>query len=108
MSAQVRIRDARPDDVGRIFGWIVELAEYERAPEQVRGTPDLLEEALFGADPTAEAVIAETREDDADWDVNVHNSFALVARHMRSSNVLRRGDMTEHERITAPYGALQV
>ena len=47
-------------------------------------------------------------EDDADWDVNVHDSFALLARHMRSSNVLRGGDMTEHERITAPYGALRV
>jgi GNAT superfamily N-acetyltransferase len=68
LCAQVRIRDARPDDLGLIFGWIVELAEYERAPEQVRGTPDLLEEALFGPDPTAEAVIAETREGDADWE----------------------------------------
>jgi GNAT superfamily N-acetyltransferase len=73
LSAQVRIRDARPDDVGLIFGWIVELAEYERAPEQVRGTPELLEQALFGPEPTAEAVIAETRaaegesEGDRDW-----------------------------------------
>jgi GNAT superfamily N-acetyltransferase len=67
LSAQVRIRDARPHDVQLIFGWIVELAEYERAPEQVRGSPELLEDALFGADPTAEAVIAETREGDADW-----------------------------------------
>ncbi len=68
MSTQVRIRDAGPDDVQLIFGWIVELAEYERAPEQVKGTPELLQRALFGAEPTAEAVIAETREDDADWE----------------------------------------
>jgi GNAT superfamily N-acetyltransferase len=68
VSAQVRIRDARPDDVRLIFGWIVELAEYERAPEQVRGTPELLEDALFGAEPSAEAVIAETRDGDADWE----------------------------------------
>ena len=63
MSVQVRIRDARREDVALIFGWIVELAEYERAPEQVTGTPALLDEALFGAAPTAEAVIAETGED---------------------------------------------
>jgi GNAT superfamily N-acetyltransferase len=63
LSVQVRIRDAQRDDVALIFGWIVELAEYERAPDQVTGTPALLEEALFGARPTAEAVIAETRED---------------------------------------------
>jgi GNAT superfamily N-acetyltransferase len=67
LSAQVRIRAARPDDVRLIFGWIVELAEYERAPEQVRGTPELLKDALFGAEPSAEAVIAETRDDDAGW-----------------------------------------
>jgi GNAT superfamily N-acetyltransferase len=68
LSAQVRIRDARPDDVRLIFGWIVELAEYERAPEQVRGTPELLEHALFGAEPSAEAVIAETRDGDGGWE----------------------------------------
>lgn len=68
MSALLRIRDARPDDAQLIFGWIVELAEYERAPEQVRGTPELLREALFGAEPTAEAVIAETRDGDVGWE----------------------------------------
>ncbi len=67
MAAEVRIRDARRDDVALIFGWIVELAEYERAREQVTGTPALLEEALFGTAPTAEAVIAETRENASAW-----------------------------------------
>jgi GNAT superfamily N-acetyltransferase len=51
-----------------IYAFIVELAEYERAPEQVTGTPELLRAALFGAPgsagsavsaPSAEAVIAE-------------------------------------------------
>jgi GNAT superfamily N-acetyltransferase len=60
LSVEVRIRDARRDDVALIFGWVVELAEYERAPEQVTGTPELLEEALFGPAPCAEALIAET------------------------------------------------
>jgi GNAT superfamily N-acetyltransferase len=62
LSVEVSIRDARRDDVGLIFGWIVELAEYERARDMVRGTPELLERALFGRRPTAEALIAETRE----------------------------------------------
>jgi GNAT superfamily N-acetyltransferase len=53
------IRPARPDDVGLIFSLIVELAEYERAPEQVRGTPELLREALFGSERSAEALVAE-------------------------------------------------
>jgi GNAT superfamily N-acetyltransferase len=67
LSVDVGIREARRDDVALIFGWIVELAEYERAPDQVTGTPALLEEALFGTRPTAEAVIAETREDGGAW-----------------------------------------
>jgi GNAT superfamily N-acetyltransferase len=65
LSLEVQIRDARRDDVALIFGWIVELAEYERARDQVTGTPELLGEALFGPSPTAEALIAETRDGDA-------------------------------------------
>ena len=38
---------------------VVELAEYERAPDQVRGNHELLEKGLFGERPAAEAVIAE-------------------------------------------------
>jgi GNAT superfamily N-acetyltransferase len=60
LSVDVQIREARRDDVALIFGWIVELAEYERARDQVTGTPELLEDALFGPTPSAEAVIAET------------------------------------------------
>ncbi len=63
----MQIREARRDDVGLIFGWVVELAEYERAPDQVTGTPQLLEHALFGPEPCAEAVIAEVREGAGRW-----------------------------------------
>jgi GNAT superfamily N-acetyltransferase len=65
LSVEVTIRDATPDDVAVIFGWIVELAEYERAREQVTGTPELLDQALFGQSPMAEALVAETRSRDA-------------------------------------------
>jgi GNAT superfamily N-acetyltransferase len=67
VSSEVRIRDATRGDVGLIFGWIVELAEYEKAPDQVRGTPELLEEALFGPRSSAEGLIAETRVDGGSW-----------------------------------------
>ena len=67
MTAPVRIRDAQRDDVELIFGWIVELAEYERARDLVRGTSELLEDALFGERPSAEAVIAEARDDRGTW-----------------------------------------
>jgi GNAT superfamily N-acetyltransferase len=58
-STSVQIRPAASTDVELIYALIRQLAEYERAPEQVRGTPELLAEALFGEHPTAEALIAE-------------------------------------------------
>jgi GNAT superfamily N-acetyltransferase len=42
-----------------LFSMVVALATYERAPEHVAGSPELLSEALFGADPVAEALVAE-------------------------------------------------
>jgi GNAT superfamily N-acetyltransferase len=59
LTAHVQIRPATPQDVDLIFSLVVELAEYERAPEQVTGTPELLNRALFGEHPAAEALIAE-------------------------------------------------
>jgi hypothetical protein len=45
------IRDATPADVPLIYGLIVELAEYERAPEKVTGTEAMLAESLFQPRP---------------------------------------------------------
>ena len=42
-----------------MFSLIVELAEYERAADHVVGSEALLEAALFGRKPMAEALIAE-------------------------------------------------
>ena len=58
-SGEVRVRAATPDDVAQIHGFIVELAVYEREPDGVTGTPEMLAEALFGPRPSAEALIAE-------------------------------------------------
>jgi GNAT superfamily N-acetyltransferase len=59
LNPAVQIRAARPEDVASIFSLVVELAEYERAREQVTGTPELLAQALFGDRPSAEALVAE-------------------------------------------------
>jgi GNAT superfamily N-acetyltransferase len=59
MSPGTEIRPATAEDVELIFSLIVELAEYERAGDQVAGEPELLRESLFGAAPHAEALIAE-------------------------------------------------
>jgi GNAT superfamily N-acetyltransferase len=59
LSPPITIRPAEPNDVALIFSMIVELAEYERDPESVTGTPELLTDGLFGEAPAAEALIAE-------------------------------------------------
>jgi GNAT superfamily N-acetyltransferase len=59
LTAELNIRAARPDDVEQMYAFIVELAEYERAADQVTGTPELLREALFADQPSAEALVAE-------------------------------------------------
>jgi GNAT superfamily N-acetyltransferase len=59
LSEAIRIRPAEPADIELLLDMIRELAEYERARERAVGTEELLSEALFGPDPSAEAVIAE-------------------------------------------------
>lgn len=59
MSAELTVRDAVPADVGLLHALIVELAVYEREPDAVTGTPEMLAAALFGEPPAAEALIAE-------------------------------------------------
>ncbi|GAA0374274.1 GNAT family N-acetyltransferase [Streptomyces blastmyceticus] len=56
------IRPATPDDVPVIHAMIRELAEYERALEDVKATEEQLREVLFGADPAVFALIAESDE----------------------------------------------
>jgi GNAT superfamily N-acetyltransferase len=57
-SAAVVVRPAAPGDVTTIYGFIRELAEYERAPDAVTGTPEMLHQALFGPRPSAESLLA--------------------------------------------------
>jgi len=71
----VRIRAAEPGDVELIFSLIVELAEYERAPEKVTGTVELLWRALFGPHPSAEALIAEVDGEPAGFAL-FHGTFS--------------------------------
>jgi GNAT superfamily N-acetyltransferase len=75
LSSAVRIRAAERADVGQVFAWIVELAEYERSPDSVTGTPELLERALFGEPPSAEALIAEVEAEPAGFAL-FHRSFS--------------------------------
>ena len=57
--AGVQVRPAGDPDVELIFALISALAEYERAPDEVTGSPERLRRWLFGSEPAAEALIAE-------------------------------------------------
>jgi GNAT superfamily N-acetyltransferase len=58
-NAELLIRDAAPEDVPLLLGLFRELAEYEHLEDQLEATEELLEKALFGERPAAEALIAE-------------------------------------------------
>jgi GNAT superfamily N-acetyltransferase len=55
---RLRIDPATPADVPLVLELIRELAAYEHEPEAAVATPALIERALFGERPAAEAVIA--------------------------------------------------
>jgi GNAT superfamily N-acetyltransferase len=53
------IRPAAPGDVDELLRLIRDLAEYEKLAHMAAGTPPMLHEALFGARPSCEAIVAE-------------------------------------------------
>jgi GNAT superfamily N-acetyltransferase len=56
------VREARESDLDRIRQLIVELASYERAAQEVKTTTEQLRVALFGPQPAAYALVAESDE----------------------------------------------
>ncbi|MCZ4060875.1 GNAT family N-acetyltransferase [Pantoea sp. LMR881] len=55
----ITLRQARPADAEAIYNMIVELAVYEKAPEEVVTHADEIRETLFGDDSKTEALICE-------------------------------------------------
>ena len=54
-----QLRHAEPKDAGTIYAFIVELARYEREPDAVKTTSDILEQQLASKNPPFECIIAE-------------------------------------------------
>ncbi|POY36405.1 GNAT family N-acetyltransferase [Solitalea longa] len=55
----IHIRDARKEDCPRLLELIKELAEYEKAPDEVTVTLEHFEETGFGVNPVWKAFVAE-------------------------------------------------
>jgi GNAT superfamily N-acetyltransferase len=72
---RVELRPAREQDVDLIHALIVALAEYEREPDAVVGTPAMLRRWLFGDAPAAEAIIAEVDDAPAGFAI-FHGTFS--------------------------------
>lgn len=72
---QVIVRPATEADVELIYSLIVALAEYERAPDAVVGTPQQLHRWLFGDAPAAEALIGEVDGEPAGFAL-FHGTFS--------------------------------
>lgn len=53
------VRMASRDDLGLIYRFICDLAEYERLRHEVRADKDTLGDHLFGSHPSAEVLIGE-------------------------------------------------
>jgi GNAT superfamily N-acetyltransferase len=69
----VTVRPAIEPDGAIILQFVRDLAEYEREPDAVEATEDMLAQALFGPSPGAEALIAETNGKPIGFALFFHN-----------------------------------
>jgi GNAT superfamily N-acetyltransferase len=74
------IRKAQSGDLGAILSLIRELAEYERAPNDVVATEEGLRTVLFGAKPAAEVVLAFEENLPVGFAVYFHNFSTWLGR----------------------------
>ncbi len=73
VATNFRIRASKIDDVPIILRLIRDLAEYERAPNDVVATEEGLREVLFGNRPSAEVVLALENDKAVGFAVFFHN-----------------------------------
>ncbi len=80
ISSEPTLRNAEPRDVPAILGLIRELADYERAPNDVVATEETLREVLFGQRKSAEVILALKQEELAGFAVFFHNFSTWLGR----------------------------
>lgn len=76
----LRIAPATPADVPVILQFIRDLGEYERLAHEVVATEEQLREALFGARPAAEVLIARVGEAPVGFALYFHSFSTFLAR----------------------------
>lgn len=74
------IRAATAADVGAIHALMYELAEFEKLTHLFTGTPEGLADALFGARPAAEALVAEDTGRIVGYALFFHNYSTFLSK----------------------------
>lgn len=77
----LQIRQAQPDDVAQILGFITELAIYEKAEHEVVTTKDQIHAALFCDHPRAFALICELAGKPIGFAVYFYNYSTWLGKH---------------------------
>ena len=80
MSTEFQIRPATVNDLSIVLQLIRDLAEYERAPNDVVATEGGLREVLFGKKPSAEVVLAMEGDNAVGFAVFFHNFSTWLGR----------------------------
>ncbi len=80
MTEQLKVRPATTGDVLVIFELIQALAAYEKLSDAVVGTPESLQEHLFGNRPYAEAVLAQWEEEVAGFALFFYNYSTFLTQ----------------------------
>ncbi|SAL36075.1 GNAT family N-acetyltransferase [Caballeronia humi] len=74
------IRAAKPADISAIFGLMRELAEFEKLTHLFIATEDGVRDALFGARPAAEALVAEESGQIVGYALFFHNYSTFLGK----------------------------
>jgi GNAT superfamily N-acetyltransferase len=74
------IRQAKPEDVPLVLGFIKAIAEYEKLGHEVVATEENLHKYLFSADRVAEVVIGYYHEKPVGFALFFHNFSTFLAR----------------------------
>ena len=77
----VKIRSAVPADLPRILQFIHDLAEYEKAPDEVELSLDDLKESLFGVNPQVFCLISEVDNETSGFAVWHLNYSTWLGKH---------------------------
>jgi GNAT superfamily N-acetyltransferase len=76
----VQLRSATVEDVETIFNLIQALAKYEKLSHQVVGSPEKLQEHLFGERPYAEVILADIEPKTVGFALFFHNYSTFLTQ----------------------------